>query len=178
MWWKFIVSFVLVVIGLFIIKAMDWNKKIKFYQSRFDKTNEKLNDNLLKKYDLLTKQISLFKKKKKIKEDYDEFLNIDKKTIDVRELDNLITKHENKLKIVLQDNNKLIKDIPIKKNVNEIEKVTININGIKKYYNNMGIKYNKFINRFPVNIIKKIYKHQNVDLYNIEDEDKLKVLDN
>ena len=42
----------------------------------------------------------------------------------------------------------------------------------------MGIKYNKFINRFPVNIIKKIYKHQNVDLYNIEDEDKLKVLDN
>jgi len=176
--WKFILSFILVVIGLFIVKTMDWNKKIKFYQGRFDKTNEKLNDSLLKKYDLLLKQIKFFKRKKKIKDEFEEFINIDKKNIDLNELDTLITKCENKLNIILQDNNKLIKDIPIKKNVNDIEKVNININGIKKYYNNMGFKYNKFINRFPVKIIKKIYKHEDVILYDIKEQDKLKVLDN
>ena len=177
--WKMIVSFILIIIGLFFVKTMDWKKKITFYQGRFDKTNDQLKDNLLKKYDLLVKQINIFKKKKKLKiEEYEEFINITKKDIDINELDKIINEYENKLNIILQDNNKLIKEANIKKNNNEIERTTININGIKKYYNNMGTKYNKYIKRFPINIITKIKKYQEVELYNINEKDKLKVLDN
>ena len=173
-----IVSFILIIIGLFFIKTMDWKKKITFYQGRFDKTNDQLKDNLLKKYDLLVKQINIFKKKKKLKiEEYEEFINITKKDIDINELDKIINEYENKLNIILQDNNKLIKDTKIKKNINDIEKTDITISGLKKYYNNTVDNYNKYLHKFPSKIVAKIYKYKEKEKY-IEFDKKLKVLDN
>ncbi len=176
--WKYIVSFVLILIGTFIIKSIDFNKRFIFYITRLDKTNENIKEKLLKKYELLIKKIHLLKNKKKLKEDdYDEFLNINKKEIKVKELDNIITIYEDKLNKIIQDNEKLIKDNAIKKNINEIEKTTVSINGIKKYYNKICENYNKYLNKFPSKYVGKMKKYQQRELYQLN-EDKLKVLEN
>ena len=103
--WKFIVSFILIIIGLFVIKSMDFKKRFNFYLNRLDITNTKLKDSLLKKYDLILKQIKLLKNKKKInEEDFEKFQEINKKEIDVLKLDKEIKTYEKKLDIIFQNN--------------------------------------------------------------------------
>ena len=172
--WKYIITFVLILIGFCILKSFNIHNRFKFYTIKLDKANEKIKETLLKKYDLLLQQIKLFKGKKKLKEeDYKDFIDLDK-DLNVFELDNEITKYSNKLETILEDNNKIIKDAKIKKNTNEIEKIDVTIRGLKKYYNNTIDNYNKRINKFPSSIIAKIYKYKEKDKY-IEEENKLKV---
>ena len=177
MWWKYVISFLLIIIGLCILKSFNIHNRFKFYTIKLDKANEKIKDALLKKHDLLLKQIKLFKGKKKIKEEeYQDIINLDK-NIDVFELDNIIELYSNKLETVLENNNKIIKDAKIKKNTNDLEKSDVTIKGLKKYYNNTVENYNKRIHKFPSSIIAKMYKYDDKEPYNDEDK-KLKVLDN
>ena len=172
--WKYIITFILILIGFCILKSFNIHNRFKFYTIKLDKANEKIKETLLKKYNLLLQQIKLFKGKKKLKEeDYQDFINLDK-DINVFELDNEITKYSNKLEKELEDNNKIIKDAKIKKNTNEIEKIDVTIRGLKKYYNNTIDNYNKRRNKFPSSIIAKIYKYGEKDKY-IEEDNKLKV---
>lgn len=150
---------------------MDYKKRFNFYLSRLDITNTKLKDNLLKKYDLMLKQIKQLKNKKKLNEDdFENFMDINKKEIDVLKLNNEINTYGNKIDIIFQNNNKLVKDNNIKKTINDIEKVTITITALKKYYNMVVIKYNRYINNFPSKFVAKILKYQEKESYEIENE--------
>ncbi len=174
--WKYIITFVLILIGFSILKSFNIYNRFKFYNIKLDKANEKLKEALLKKYDLLLKQIKLFKGKKKLKEDeYKDFIELDK-NINVSTLDNEIDKYSKKLEELLEKNNKLIKDAKIKRNTNDIEKIDVTIRGLKKYYNNTVDNYNKRVHKFPSNIIAKMYKYKDKDKYS-EEENKLKVFD-
>jgi hypothetical protein len=169
--WKFIVSLILVIIGLIIIKSMDYKKRFNFYLSRLDITNTKLKDSLIKKYDLMLKQIKLLKNKKKLNEDdFEEFIDINKKEIDVLKLDNIINTYEKKIDIIFQNNNKLVKDNTIRKNINDIEKISITITALKKYYNMVAIKYNHYIHKFPSRYVAKIGKYKDKEKYEVEDD--------
>ncbi len=177
MWWKFLISFLLIIIGFCILKSFNIHNRFKFYTIKLDKANEKIKEALLKKYDLLLKQIKLFKGKKKLKEEeYKDFIELDK-NINVYELDKEIDIYSNKLEIVLENNEKLLKDVKIKNNKNDIEKIDVTIKGLKKYYNNTVDNYNKRLHKFPSSIIGKMYKYKEKELY-IEEDKKLKVLDN
>ena len=177
MWWKYVVSFLLVIIGLSILKSFNIHNRFKFYTIKLDKANEKIKEALLKKYELLLKQIKLFKGKKKLKEEeFKDFLELDK-NLDVYELDKEIEICSNKLETILENNNKIIKDTKIKKNTNDLEKIDVTIKGLKKYYNNTLDNYNKRIHKFPSSIIAKIYKYKDKEPYKDEDK-KLTVLDN
>lgn len=177
MWWKFLISFLLIIIGFSILKSFNIHNRFKFYTIKLDKANEKIKESLLKKYELLLKQIKLFKGKKKIKEeDYKEFIDLDK-NINIFDLDKIINEYSNKLETVLENNEKLIKDTKIKSNKNDLEKNDVIVKGLKKYYNNTVDNYNNRINKFPSNIIAKMYKYKEKDKY-IEEDKKLKVLDN
>ena len=177
MWWKYLVTVILLLIGFSILKSFNIYNRYKFYNIKLDKANDKIKDALLKKYDLLIKQIKLFKGKKKLKEeDYKEFIELDK-NINLIELDNEIETYSDKLETILENNNKIIKDAKIKKNTNDIEKIDVTIRGLKKYYNVTVDNYNKRLHKFPSNIIGKMYKYKEKDKYN-EFEKKLKVLDN
>lgn len=177
MWWKFLISFLLIIIGFAILKSFNIHNRFKFYTIKLDKANEKIKEALLKKYDLLLKQIKLFKGKKKLKEEeYKEFIELDK-TINVYELDKEIDIYSNKLETVLENNEKLLKDAKIKNNKNDLEKIDVTIKGLKKYYNNTVENYNTRLHKFPSNIIGKMYKYKDKEQY-IEEDKKLKVLDN
>lgn len=177
MWWKFLISFLLILIGFSILKSFNIHNRFKFYTIKLDKANDKIKEALLKKYELLLKQIKLFKGKKKIKEDdYKSFMELDK-NIDVFELDKIVSEYSDKLETVLENNEKLIKDSKIKSNKNDLEKSDVTIKGLKKYYNNTVDNYNKRIHKFPSNIIAKMYKYKDKDQY-LEEDKKLKVLDN
>ena len=63
--YKYIISFFVLLIGFILIKSIDIRKRLTFYINRIDKTNDSIKDNLVKKYELLVKQIKLFKNKKK-----------------------------------------------------------------------------------------------------------------
>lgn len=176
--WKYIISFLLIIIGFCILKSFNIYNRFKFYNIKLNKANDKLKETLLKKYDLLLQQIKLFKGKRKIKEDdYKDFIDLDKDDISIFKLDVEINNYTNKLQDVLQNNEKLIKDTKIKKNINDIEKTDITISGLKKYYNNTVDNYNKYLNKFPSKIVAKIYKYKEKEKY-IEFDKKLKVLDN
>lgn len=169
--WKYIVSFILIIIGLFLVKSIDFKKRFNFYQNRLNGTNTKLKDSLVKKYDLLLKQIKLLKNKKKLKEsDFESFLDINKKEIDIIKLDEEIKTNENKLNIILQNNNKLVKDNNIRKNINDLEKIAVTITALKKYYNSVVIKYNHYVNKFPSKYVAKLNKYNKIDEYIIENE--------
>jgi hypothetical protein len=176
--WKYIISFLLIIIGFCILKSFNIYNRFKFYNIKLNKANDKLKETLLKKYDLLLQQIKLFKGKRKIKEDdYKDFIDLDKDDISIFKLDVEINNYTNKLQDVLQNNEKLIKDTKIKKNINDIEKTDITISGLKKYYNNTVDNYNKYLHKFPSKIVAKIYKYKEKEKY-IEFDKKLKVLDN
>lgn len=178
MWWKFLISFLLIIIGFCILKSFNIHNRFKFYTIKLDKANDKLKEALLKKYDLLLKQIKLFKGKKKLKEEeYKDFIELDKEDINVNSLDIEINNCTSKLETILENNEKLLKDPKIKKNTNDIEKIDITISGLKKYYNNTVDNYNKYLYKFPSKIIGKMYKYKDKDKY-IEIDKKLKVLDN
>ncbi len=160
-----------------IIKSMDYKKRFGFYDTRLNKTSDTIKTNLLIKYDLLVKQINILKNKKKLKEtDYEDFLDINKENIMLEKLDDEINYNEDRLNKIIQNNIKLLKNRDLKININEIEKITITINGIKKYYNTLCIKYNKYLHKFPSKYYGKIKKYQEKKLYEIK-QDKLKVLD-
>lgn len=176
--WKYIVTFVLILIGFCILKSFNIHNRFKFYTIKLDKANEKLKEALLKKYELLLKQIKLFKNKKKLKEeDYKNFIDLDKDDISVTNLNFEIETCNNKLETILENNEKLIKDAKIKKNINDLEKIDVTIKGLKKYYNATVENYNKRINKFPSSIIAKMYHYKEKEAYNDEDK-KLKVLEN
>ena len=176
--WKYIVSFILIIIGFCILKSFNIYNRFKFYNIKLDKANEKLLEALLKKYELLEKQIKLFKGKKKVKEeDYKSFLDLNTKTINVTDLDQEIEVYSTKLENVLDNNEKLIKDAKIKKNTNDLEKIDVTIKGLKKYYNSTVDNYNKYVHKFPSSVIAKMYKYKDKEKYNDEDK-KLKVLEN
>ena len=177
MWWKYVVSILLIIIGLSILKSFNIHNRFKFYTIKLDKANEKIKEALLKKHDLLIKQIKLFKGKKKLKEEeYKDFIDLDK-SISVYDLDKEIESCSNKLETILENNEKLIKDAKIKKNTNDLEKIDVTIKGLKKYYNNTVDNYNKRIHKFPSNIIANMYHYKDKEK-NKDEEKKLKVLEN
>ena len=166
--YKYIISFFVLLIGFILIKSIDIRKRLTFYINRIDKTNDSIKDNLVKKYELLVKQIKLFKNKKKIKEDdYSDFLSINTKEIPLIKLDDEINNYKKMLDIILQYNNKLVKDHHIKENINDIEKVDVTIKGLKKYHNTLVLKYNHYRNKLLSRLISKIYKFNKINEYEI-----------
>ena len=96
--WKYIISFLLIIIGFCILKSFNIYNRFKFYNIKLNKANDKLKETLLKKYDLLLQQIKLFKGKRKIKEDdYKDFIDLDKDDISIFKLDVEINNYTNKL---------------------------------------------------------------------------------
>lgn len=139
--------------------------KFKTYHDKMVKVEDIINENLIKKQDIIISINTNIKKltdKKDYLKDYlkkDEEKNNIEKDFKLDEASNLINN-------LAYDFNKLSKDSDFNKKMQTLREINEALVAAKKIYNDNAILNNKLIKQFPYNIIAKIANYHIVTLYN------------
>lgn len=173
---ELVISFSIAIIAIIIIVIINYYNEFQHNIIKIDKAETNIHDALIRKQQTFIRLIDFFKDNKVISDDIiDKFNNI-KDTNNIKfnnDLDNI----NQDFKLILDDNEKLLKnDVLISIN-KELSDINIIINGCKKYYNNCIVKYNKLVKCFPSSLIAKILKYKEKNFYADNEEDSLKILD-
>lgn len=163
-----IVSVIVVIISIIVILYLYFNNEYKDIIYRIEEVSELLEETVKFKYDEVNKALSLIHKvDENIKNNiFDELVKLRSRRLSTFELDRRITDTYSVL-IDIRDNNKDISDSKdIKKSLKKIKEYDLKLKTIHKYYDDSVYTYNNMLNKFPTNIIAKVNKYQEKELYN------------
>lgn len=161
-----IIGMILVIcIFVFLIKLS--NNKILFTKIKMDIIEEKLNNTLIKRCELLKDAEEITKKI--LNTDKDIFENkIEMNNTNMIELDSRLSINVNEFNLIKEKYKKLQKDDEITKLSFAINETTDKLIAYKDYYNNIAKEYNLLINKFPNNIISIIKKNKQKQFFDKE----------
>ena len=166
--WIIVLIILVIIFALFLLVNIIYNK----FQDFIIKINEvegKIDDTLRNKYDNLLKINNIVKEKIKTdKEIIDDLENIKTDEKSSFEVHRLLKESFNKLDFIkkqykelnTEDINKLFFDI------NEMDE---SLNVYIKYYNENIVEYNKYVRKFPYNIIGIILKYKEKPFFDNKD---------
>lgn len=177
-----LVTILITLFSLFLLLGKIINNKFIIIIDKLNKATNKLNKKFIEKYQLLTKSINIFKKKKKVKNfdinNFKKYLetDINNNNIDINTLNDLLKDFDQEIINFLINNEKLINDTQYKKLCKKINKVNISIEATKKFYNQNVTTYNKLIAKYPEKIIAKILHYSEKNYLKVSEEPCLKIL--
>lgn len=131
--------------------------KIKKYNIKIMKAEEKINGSINKKNDLI-KLIAKVVKKVTKKDYLKDYIEIEKEELDNIEFDYKLGEAEKLFNDLLRDYSTLRKNKDSKKYVDELREINEILVSSKDIYNTNSESLNKLIKRIPNNIIAKIMK--------------------
>ena len=172
--------FFIVLILLLIIAIIFWRLKIKLnkinvYVIKISEADKNIDILLEKKIETLSK----IKEKLKDKTDEEIMTNLPKiknQSLDSFELDAETEVLEKELKDSLDYNKKLVLDDEENALLDTLKKTSIDLKATKNYYNDNCDIYNSIISKFPTLILAKIKGYNQLDFYEIKEEEEFEIL--
>ncbi len=153
-----IILILIIIAGILGIIYVIYYNKLSYYKTRMEKAENIIDDNLRKKYDHIC-EIDIEIKKKNKKDYLKEYIDLKDKRISNYELDRKLVEAINLIKELISDNAKL-NNKTINSILNKIEKIDIEIESGKNYYNKNNTELNSIIRKFPSNIVAKIHRYK------------------
>ncbi len=154
----FILSFFIIVGALFILYVILYNN-IQAYIIKINEAENKIDDELRKKYDLLTSLISKIVESTDVdKKSFDEFNNIKSNMLSSFAFDRKLTKTNQLINQVTLDHSELSNDESFSECYEEIYKINERLEASKTFYNKYVSLLNSLIKKFPSNLLSKIHK--------------------
>ena len=167
--WMIILIILVVIFALFLIVNIIYNK----FQDFIIKINEvesKIDDTLRDKYDDLLKINNIVKEKINTdKEIIDDLENIKTDEKSSFEIHRLLKESFNKLDFVKKQYKEVNTSEDINKLFFEINEMDESLNAYIKYYNENIVEYNKYIRKFPFNIIGIVLKYKEKQFFDNKD---------
>ena len=165
---------ILLIIGIALLYIMLYNK-INESIIRIDEAESRIDNNLRDKYDLLNKVSTIIKSKIDLPNDtFKEIIKLRSRKISNFELDRALVRAHNEFISIYEDNKEIRESDEIYKSTKQLESIDEELITLRNYYNTNISNYNKYITKFPTNIIAKIKKYKErpfYDLKNMKDED-------
>ena len=166
--WLIILIILVVIFALILLVNIIYNK----FQDFIIKINEvegKIDDTLRDKYDDLLKVNNIVKEKIKTdKEIVDDLENIKTDEKSSFEIHRLLKESFNKLDFIKKQYKELDTE-DINKLFLEINEMDESLNAYIKYYNENIVEYNKYVRKFPFNIIGIILKYKEKTFFDNKD---------
>lgn len=160
MTWLIILIILVVLFTIFITTNIIYNK----FQDRIIKINEvegKIDETLRNKYDDIMKLNNIVKEKIKTdKELVDDLSNLKNEEKSSFEIHRILIDSFNKIDFVKKQYKELDKSTEVKELFDEIADMDDSLKAYIKYYNENVSSYNKFIRKFPYNLIGIILKYK------------------
>ena len=160
MTWLIILIILVVLFTIFITTNIIYNK----FQDRIIKINEvegKIDETLRNKYDDIMKLNNIVKEKIKTdKELVDDLSNLKNEEKSSFEIHRILIDSFNKIDFVKKRYKELDKSTEVKELFDEIADMDDSLKAYIKYYNENVSSYNKFIRKFPYNLIGIILKYK------------------
>ena len=167
--WMIILIILVVIFALFLLVNIIYNK----FQDFIIKINEvesKIDDTLRDKYDDLLKINNIVKEKINTdKEIIDDLENIKTDEKSSFEIHRLLKESFNKLDFVKKQYKEVNTSEDINKLFFEINEMDESLNAYIKYYNESIVEYNKYIRKFPFNIIGIVLKYKEKQFFDNKD---------
>ena len=167
--WIIILIVLVVIFALFLLVNIIYNK----FQDFIIKINEvegKIDDTLRDKYDDLLKINNIVKEKIKTdKEIIDDLENIKTDEKSSFEIHRLLKESFNKLDFVKKQYKEVNTSEDINKLFFEVNEMDESLNAYIKYYNENIVEYNKYIRKFPFNMIGIILKYKEKQFFDNKD---------
>lgn len=161
---EIIVILILIISVLLLIYFIGINR-LKNYKEKMIKAENIINENLIKKQDIII-NINTNIKKLNDKKDYlKDYLNKDEEISNI-EKDFKLDEANNLINNLAYDFKKLAKDSDFNKKLQSLREINESLVAAKNIYNDNAILNNKLIKQFPYNIIAKITNYQVITLYN------------
>ena len=156
---------------LFIVKG----NKLKVTNTKIIEAEKDISDILKDKYDLLKNIHEILKTKDKedLLKDI-EVLNIE--GMNSVQINKELSKYDKVIEELINYNKEIVFDENEEEVFDKLEKVNINGQAVEKYYNDNASKFNKYISSFPSNIISKLKKYEDKELFENEKEEIFEIL--
>lgn len=175
---KLIFCIAIAIIGLVIILLINIYNRLQYNIIKLNKADVNIKDALIKKHQILVRYIEFLEENGKLEKGiFQEFIELNIKSLSNIKLMIKIDDCYNEIKSFLDDNEKLLKNETVISINKEIREQDIIINSCKKYYNNNLVNYNKLVKCFPSKFVARIYKYKEKEFYPEDKKDNLKILE-
>ena len=162
------ISFILLIIVIYY-------NKFQFSIIKIDEAEENAEMFLNKKYELIKRIVPIIRKELKDKELVSE-IDDDFESLNHFEFNDRLSKIDDKIFKILDDNEKLLKSEKIINIINEFNDNEEDLVASIKFYNDTVVDFNKLIVSFPSNIIRLIFRYKRKEFYNHEKREMYEIL--
>lgn len=169
-----ILVIILIVCSLSIFYAITYNK-FQDYIIRINEVESIIDNDLRKKYDLINRSIPIIKSIiPKDREIFEEIVKLRSRRLSNFELYRVLERSSNELNALKKEFPEIEESAEIKKIQNSIMEIDNTIQEATLYYNDNISTYNKFLKKFPSNIVAAFCKYKEklfFDRKDMSDED-------
>jgi hypothetical protein len=169
-----IVTVILIITILFIIFKVGYDK-LNDSNIKTNEGKETINVMLNKKLELTIKIIDEMEEISDNKYN-DEFNMSDSEELDSVSLNKKLNEYYYKIIEIVEYNVELVLSDDGNKNLKKLTKVTLELIGVEKYYNENAIIFNKLLKRFPNNILGKMKKYNKLETYDNSKKERFEML--
>ena len=166
-----IILFIIIVsIILLAIYYMYLYNKINETIIRVDEAENRIDNNLRDKFDLLNRSVSLFKNVITLEEDaFKNIIKLRARKLSNFDFDRTLAEAYNEYITIYDKHKELRENNEIYKSSKQLELIDEELITLRNYYNSNITEYNKLIKKFPTNIIAKIKKYKERPFYDLKD---------
>ena len=167
--WIIILVILVLLFSIFIIANIIYNK-FQDYIIRINEVEGKIDESLRNKYDDIMKLNNIIKEKIKTeKELVDDLSNLKNEDKTSFEIHRALIDSFNKIDFVKKQYKELKNSKEVEELYNDISDIDESLSAYIKYYNDNISLYNKFIRKFPYNIIGIILKYREKTFFDGKD---------
>ena len=153
-----IILLLIIIIGILAIFYILVYNHLQFSQTKIEKVEGKIDEDLREKYDLINKADSIIKETLENKKDYlKEFINLKNEKISNFDLERKLKEAETLILTLYEDNKDLNKNEKMFEIKHEFKNINEKLVAGISYYNKHVNETNNYIRKFPNNIIAKIH---------------------
>ena len=166
-----IILFTIIVLVLLVgILYIYFYNKINDTIIRVNEAENRIDDNLRDKYDILNRSVILIKGKIELDSKmFNDLAKLKAKKISNFDLDRTLVNSHNELLSVFEDNKELRDSDELYKAIKQLELIDEELITLRNYYNGNIASYNKMIKTFPTLIIAKMKKYNEKLFYDLKD---------
>lgn len=163
----YIIIIFLVILGIMYIYFYN---KINDTIVRVNEAENRIDNNLRDKYDILNKSVTLIKSKIELEDKtFKGLASLKAKKLSNFDLDRLLVTSHNELISVYENNKELRDSDELYKSLKQLELIDEELNTLRTYYNGNISEYNRMIKRIPTMFIAKMKKYQERMFYDLKD---------
>ena len=173
-----IILIIITIISFLLLLFVIFKNKFNFAIVKIEEAEDNLLIYLDKEKDLIERAIPVIKKELKYDEYLSELDDYNKDTMNLFQLNKILSHSYNELMSTIDDNDKLLKSDTINKILLDLNSNEENRIGTIKFYNDSVVYFNKLVRSFPSNIVGLLCRYRKKDFYTDEDKEINEIIEN